>query len=468
MAYVEMSSKKGILGFFPLVMINVIAVASIRSLPFSAAYGFSLVFFYILAAIFFFIPSMLVAAELGTGWPNTGGIYVWVREAFGKRWSFIVIWLNWIYNVVWYPTIIALLAGTIAYFFNPDLASNNLYMGCSVLVLFWLATWFNLHGMKISSWISTLGALLGTLLPMLFIIFLGMQWWKSGRQLAFTFSWDNFFPSQGASSNLAFLTNVLFGLVGMEMSATHAADMKNPKRDYPRSLIVSAVVILLATVFASLSIAMVIPSGQLNLAVGAMQAFSIFLQALHLDWLVKVMAACILIGGISAVSAWIIGPTKGLMVASKDGSLPAFFAKTNKNGVPKNILISQAILVSLLSLFFVVFPTVNNSFWFLSAIAAQLALIVYIFLFLSALKLHFHKPEVARSFKVPGKNLGIYLTCLSGIASSFFVIILGFIPPSQVDIKNVLFYECLLVGGILVFCIIPVIIIRLNKRYRRA
>ena len=117
---------KRVLKTFQIVMINVIAVDSIRTLPFSAELGFSLVFFYLFAAIFFFIPSGLIAAELGTGWPNTGGIYVWVREAFGKKASLCVIWLNWIYNVVWYPTIMALVAGTFTYFFNPDFAHNKL------------------------------------------------------------------------------------------------------------------------------------------------------------------------------------------------------------------------------------------------------------------------------------------------------------------------------------------------------
>src|SRR5262245_25822142 len=115
----QLKSSKKILGVFSLVMINVIAVDSLRSLPFSATYGFSLIFYYLLAAICFFFPVALVAAELATGWPNKGGIYVWVREAFGERWGFLVIWLQWIYNVVWYPTILAFIAGTIAYLFDP-------------------------------------------------------------------------------------------------------------------------------------------------------------------------------------------------------------------------------------------------------------------------------------------------------------------------------------------------------------
>ena len=90
-----------------LVMINVIAIDSLRTLPMGAEYGFSLVFYYLLAAITFFMPVALVAAELATGWPETGGVYVWVREAFGKKIGFITIWLQWFYNICWYPTIMA-------------------------------------------------------------------------------------------------------------------------------------------------------------------------------------------------------------------------------------------------------------------------------------------------------------------------------------------------------------------------
>ena len=196
--------------------------------------GLALSFFSLIAAIVFFIPTALVSAELGTGWPNRGGIYVWVREAFGKKASLIIIWLNWIYNVIWYPTIIALIAGTIAYLFDPELASNKLYMCLSTIVLFWLATWVNCHGMKVSSMISTIGALVGTILPMLFIAFLGVLWVFQERPMQITFSWDQFFPSHSQGGNLAFLTNVFFGLLGLEMAATHAAEMRNPKERLPQ------------------------------------------------------------------------------------------------------------------------------------------------------------------------------------------------------------------------------------------
>src|SRR5688572_11097399 len=146
-----MQSPKKVLSIFSLVMINVIAVDSLRTLPISATLGFSLVSYYLLAAFAFFIPIALVAAELATAYPNTGGLYVWVREAFGKRAGFITIWLQWIYNVVWYPTILAFIAATFSYLIAPQLANNKFYLLGSGVCLFWLFTLLNCFGMKLSS-----------------------------------------------------------------------------------------------------------------------------------------------------------------------------------------------------------------------------------------------------------------------------------------------------------------------------
>jgi glutamate:GABA antiporter len=452
---VDDEKRTKVLGFFQLVMINVIAVDSIRTLTFSAVFGFSLVFFYIIAALVFFIPTALVSAELGTGWPNRGGIYVWVREAFGKRFSFFVIWLNWIYNIIWYPTILALIVGTFSYLFNPDLANNPVYMCAGVLIIYWGITLINCLGMKASSILSTVGALIGTIVPMAFIAVLGIVYVMQDRPIHISFSWSQFFPQASASSNLAFLTNVLFGLLGLEMVATHAAEMRNPTRDYPRSLLISCIIILSTIIFASLAIAIVVPNRELSLATGVMQAFSVFVAAFQMPWLLPIIAACIILGGLSGVGAWIIGPTKGLLVACQDGSLPASLGKTNKKGVPVRILIIQAIIVSILSLAFLLLPTVNSSFWLLSAMTAQLALICYVALFAAALKLHYHRADVYRRFRIPGKKVGIWTVCLSGSLCCLLVIVLGFLPPSDVPFQSIAAYEAILIGGMALFCILP-------------
>jgi glutamate:GABA antiporter len=274
------------------------------------------------------------------------------------------------------------------------------------------------------------------------------------------FSWQQFLPNASQTTNLAFLTNVLFGLLGLEMTATHAQEMRNPQKDYPKSLLISAIIILSTIILASLAIAIVVPQHELSLATGVIQAFAFFADAYHLSWIPPLIAGCIILGGLSGVGAWIIGPTKGLLVASQDGSLPAFLMHTNQKGVPTRILVIQAFIVSLLSLIFILMPTINSSYWILSLITAQLALLVYIILFAAGLKLYYQSPNIPRSFRIPGKKFGIWTVCLMGAISSLLVILLGFLPPAIVPFQSLLFYELVLIGGMLATCVVPLYIIK--------
>jgi len=451
---------KKVLGVFSIVMINVIAVDSLRSLPFSAEYGFSLVFFYCIALLTFFLPIALVSAELATGWPNKGGVYIWVREAFGDLWGFLIIWLQWVYNVVWYPTILSFIAGVIAYLINPHLAENKYYMLSLIVVIFWLSTLINLFGMRLSSWVSTVGALIGTLIPMIYIIILGIIWLAEGHPIQIHFTVAAFIPHIASVKNLAFLTAVLFGLVGMEMSAVHADEVKGPGRAYPRAIALSTIIIFLSLVFASLAIAIVVPQHKLNVVTGLVQAFQVFFDNYHLAWMSPVMTILIIIGGVSGVATWIIGPTKGLLVAVRDGSAPEIFSVTNKHDVPIFILLLQAIIFTILCSVFLLMPTVSSSYWVLTAMTAQLAMLVYVAMFVAAIYLRYKKPDVVRAYKIPVGNLGIWVIGLLGLLSSISVIVLGFFPPAQIQIGALARYETILIVGILTLSMPPLLIYR--------
>ncbi len=124
-----MSKKiKKILSAFPLSMIAVAAIVSLRNLPLAAEYGLGSIFFYVVAGLAFLIPTALVAAELATAWPKKGGIYVWVSEAFGHRYGFLATWLEWVMNMVWNPTALSFLAATFAYVINPALVNDRIFM----------------------------------------------------------------------------------------------------------------------------------------------------------------------------------------------------------------------------------------------------------------------------------------------------------------------------------------------------
>lgn len=457
------SNRKKPLSIFNLVMINIIAVDSLRSLPFSAEFGFTLVFYYLVASLSFFIPTALVSAELATGWPNRGGIYVWVREAFGELAGFIIIWLQWVYNIVWYPTILSFIGATLAYLINPQLAESKVYMLLVIIVIFWSATWVNFHGMRTSSTVSTLGALLGTLFPMFFIIILGFVWLFLGNPSQIKVTWAEFLPNLSNLNNLSFLTAVLFGLVGMEMSAVHADEVKNPGKVFPKAILYSTIIIFISLVLSSLAIAMVVPKRELNVVTGLVQAFEVFFTAFKMTWMGPVITLLIIIGGIGSVATWIIGPTKGLLVAAQDGSVPPIFGVTNKKGVPVTILIFQGTIFTILCAVFLLMPTVSSSYWVLTAMTAQLAMLVYIALFAAAIWLRFKKPEVHREFKIPFGNIGICIVSVLGIISSIVAILLGFIPPAQLSVGSVMMYEIILVLGVLLLSAPPIIIYLLRK-----
>ncbi len=455
-------SKKR-LSVFGLAMINVIAIDSIRTLPISAEYGLASAFYYLLAAVLFLIPSALVAAELATGWPETGGVYIWVREAFGKSIGFATIWLQWFYNVCWYPTIMSLIAATLAYCFNPDLVNSKLYMLTTIMCVFWGATVVNCMGMRASSMLSTAGAIIGTLIPMIFVTILGAIWLYKGNPSSIEFSTKAFIPDFSNYHNLVLLTAMLYGFVGMEMSAAHAGDVKNPQRDYPKAIFWASIVIVSTMVLGTLAVAVVIPPEDINLVAGVLQAFTVFFKAFHLTWFMPILAIMIVMGAIGGAAAWMIGPTKGLLIASRDGSLPKAFGKVNKQNAPVRLLVMQGIVFTVLCTVFLLMPSVNSAFWALTDITAILALIVYLAMFAAAIKLRYKRPEVHRSFKIPGGKFGLWLTSGTGFLTSLFAIVIGFTPPSQIPIGNLATYEGILATGVFIGCLLPFLIYWISR-----
>lgn len=449
-----MKQSKKVLSVFSLVMINVIAVDSLRTLPISAKLGLSLVSYYVIAAFAFFIPVALVAAELATAYPNTGGIYVWVREAFGKRAGFITIWLQWIYNVVWYPTILAFIAATLSYLIAPDLETNKFFLLSTVLGLFWIFTALNCFGMRLSSIVSIIGAVFGTVLPMLLIIILAFVWIMQGKPTVIGYP-SQWLPNFESLGNLSLFAAVLFGLIGMEMSAVHAEEVKNPQRDYPKALFYSTILIISTLSLGSLAIVIVVPNDHLSVVSGLIDAYAVFFKSYNMPWMTSIIAVLIILGGLSGVSAWIIGPTKGLLVSARDGSLPDRFARTNKYGAPTTILFTQALIFSALSTVFILLKSINAAYWMLSDLCAQMALLVYIFMFAAALKLRYSKPDHPRGYTIPGGNIVMWILCSVGTLCCLAAMFVGFVPPSQIPVGNVYIFEGFLVGGLILFVLIP-------------
>jgi amino acid transporter len=457
------TNKRHALSVFSLVMITVGSVDSIRNLPTTALFGSHLIFFFLLGALFFLIPAALISAELAATYPEQGGIYIWVKRAFGNRWGFIAIWFQWIENVMWYPTILAFVAGTIGYLINPALVTNKIFLTATILCCFWGATFINLLGMKASGRFSSLCAISGLLIPMALIIGLGAAWYFSGQPLQIQFTAQSLLPDLHQSNMWVALTGIILSFCGVEIATVHAGDVANPQRAFPRALAFSAIIIISTLILGSLSIAIVLPNAQISLVAGIMQACDAIFSLFHISWMLPVIAAMLVLGIMGSVSNWIIAPTKGLLVAAKDGNLPQHLCKENKHQAPTAILIYQAVIVSIVSLVFLLMPSVNSSYWLLTVLAAQLYMFMYLLMFAAGIVLRLREPTRESAFRVPGGTFGLVLVGLMGIVGSLATVIVGFIPPDNIQIGSLFFYESLLVTGLISMCIPPFIFLRAQR-----
>ncbi|NGX32598.1 MAG: Glutamate/gamma-aminobutyrate antiporter [Candidatus Anoxychlamydiales bacterium] len=453
-----MFQGKRSINVFMLAMINVAALVNIANISVSAKYGFASIFFIIVSSLAFFIPIALISAELATGWPQRGGVYIWVKEALGDNFGFLAIWLQWIENVIWYPTALSFAAVSFAYIFDPTLAQNKTFIMSSIIIVFWLSTIVNFFGMTISGWISTICAMFGTILPGVLIIVLAGIWLFLGNPSQIVFSKKTFFPDFNSISQFALISGVLMSLSGLEMSAVHAKEVKNPKKNYPISILISAIIIITIVSFGALAIAIVVPSGNIELPAGAIEAMASFFRAYNLPKLTSVVAFFITIGALGMISTWTIGPIKGMYATAEHGDLPIILQKLNKHQAPVNLLILQAIIVTILAFVFLLTPTISSSYWILLNLTAHLYQLMYILMFISAIVLRYKKPNIERAYKIPFKNVGMWVVGSIGIIGTTFALIVGYIPPTQIAGFNTLSYEIFLIGGTILFCIIPFVI----------
>ncbi|MCH9611628.1 MAG: Glutamate/gamma-aminobutyrate antiporter [Chlamydiia bacterium] len=456
--------EKKPLNVFFLTMIMIATILSIRNWPITAEYGFTSIFLVLLAALFFLLPVSFVAAELASGWPQKGALFVWVKKALGHRLAFLAVWLLWLENVVWYPTILSFVATSFAFAFSPNLAENKVYTFWVILGVYWILTIANYCGMKLSGWISTVSVILGTLIPGALIIFLGFYWWGTGQPILIEMSWQSFLPDFSNIGQLAFLAGLLLSFGGMEMPALHAPDVDNPQKTFPRSIFLAAFVIITMTVLGTLAIAFIIPHDDINLLSSAIASLKVFLEAYNLGPLVPLISLLMAIGAIGGVSTWIAGPVRGLLAAAQEGELPQILHKENKHGMPGLMMFIQATIVSILASVFLFMPDVNSSYWILIVLAAQLYIVMYVLMFVSAIVLRYKEASVERPFRIPGGNFGMWLVASMGIAGSTFAGIVGFYPPFPLSHAQLVFFELFLIIGLIVSCAIPFIILMFKSK----
>jgi glutamate:GABA antiporter len=441
------------------VLITAAALMSIRTFPTQGEVGWQSIIFCLLAIIIYLIPASLVSAELATGWPQEGGVYVWVKEAFGEKWGFTAVWLQWFQMTIGFISILTFIAATFSFLINPDLANNKLYLFIMIVIIWWGLTFLNFRGLKEYARISSWSVVLGTFIPAAVLIIGGAWYIFAGNPVQLTLhpAVSDFIPNLSSASNLVLLVTFVFVFIGIEMTATHAKEIKDVQKNYPLGILIVGIVMAVVSIIGALIVAMLVPVNNLNLLAGIMQSFNVIFMSFSLPWLTSVFALLIAVGAIGQVSTWILGPVRGLFATASEGTLPPILQKTNENGIPVNMLILQAILITFWGAVYVLLPGgVNSSFWMLFALTTTVYIVMYFLMYAAAIRLRYTRPEVKRAFSIPGGKTGMWIVAGFGFITMALLFLLAMLPPSQIS-EGSSFVTFMIVGTVLV-AVVPLVI----------
>ncbi|NOZ42599.1 MAG: amino acid permease [Alphaproteobacteria bacterium] len=419
------------IGVVKLTLMTAALFLTLRNMPMMAATGMNMVFFNAITVFAFLVPIALVSAELATAWPKNG-VFHWVEEAFGTRWGLTAVWLQWVQSLFGITSILSYVAASLAYAIDPALAGSRIFIVGVILAVYWTATVMNLRGMRASGRISSVCLGAGVLLPAGILIGLAGLYVIQGHpvHLNLTLSADNWLPLTGGRQNLVLFLSFIFGVVGIEVSASHAREVRNVRRSYPVAVFSAALLGFILTLFGGLAVAAVVSTNQLDLVSGSVQALQILLNIWHLGWLLPLIAVLVALGAAGQVSTWIVGPVKGLWAAGSAGNLPPQLQACNANGVPRNLLMLQAALMSVVALVFLVVPSVNGAFLLLTSAAVILYAVMYLLLFAAAIRLRYSHADTVRPYRIPGGRVwGLWLVAGTGFVTTLACLLIGFLPP---------------------------------------
>ena len=441
-----------------LAMMMVASVGSIAQLSDSATFGLGAVTVYLIPALLFLLPVGLVSAELATS--HEGGIFVWVREAFGDRTGFQATWFVFMNSVTLYPSLLSFGAAALATAFGrPDLAGNGLYMGTVVLVGFWLATFVVSKGMKTTAGLSNLGVGLGTIVPALALIFFMFAWLVDGKPSAAPLEVSDLVPPFTGLSSIALVVGTFVAFAGLEVNAVHIKHLKGRPKSYFKAVLSAAALVFVMYMLGSIAISVAVPDATLELTSGASQAFTVYADGFGIPGLSNVLSGLLVLGAVAASIAWIAGPSRSMWLVGRAGYLPQRFQKVNGNDVQMPILLFQGVIVTILSLVFVVAPNTSAAFAVLQDISIILYMGMYVCMFAAAIRLRRSQPDVERPIRITGLTP---IACV-GMAAAVSAIVLGLTPPSGYSATPGWVHALIVVVGVAVLAIPAQILYRLRR-----
>lgn len=350
MATAQASNAKNQLSLIGFFAITASMVMAVYEYPTFATSGFSLVFFLLLGGLLWFVPLGLCSAEMATveGWEE-GGVFSWVSNTLGERWGFAAITFGYLQIAIGFIPMLYFVLGCLSYILKwPELNTSPVLKTIGGLVILWLLAFTQFGGTKYTAKIAKLGFFAGILLPAAILVLLAISHLSSGATLQIKMDAASFFPDFTKLGTMVVFVAFILSYMGAEASATHVNEMKNPGRDYPLAIILLMVAAIVLSSIGGLSVAAVIPHAEINLSAGVMQAFEVLIGQFGpgVEWTIRIIATLLMLGVLAEVAAWIVGPSRGMLVTAQHGLLPKALSRVNKNGVPVALVISQLVITT--------------------------------------------------------------------------------------------------------------------------
>lgn len=233
-----------------------------------------------------------------------------MAEGLSKPLGFLAVWCQFAMTIFYYPSLLAFVASTIAYIIDPALASNGVYTAIVIMVLYWTGVWVSSRGTKALAGLASWGLIIGTLIPGTLLVVLGMIFLGQGNASAAPMDSSHLLPQWTGLASLVLIVNNFLSYSGMEMNAVHVSSLKDPAKEYPKSMFMAVGLVLLIFILPALAISWVVPADQLSLTAGVMQAFDAFFSYFGIGWMTPIAAVMLISASLAGMLTWLAGPSR--------------------------------------------------------------------------------------------------------------------------------------------------------------
>ena len=446
---------------FISVILSVICVVFVAeaAAP-AAAIGNQQFFWWIFLIITFLLPYGMVVAELGTTYDSDGGLYDWIREAFGDRWGSRVAWYYWINFPLWIASLATLFPDILGMVFGVEFELAPVLL--IELAFVWIVVFMSFSKVSDSAWILNGGAVLKVLIAVS-VGGLGI-WYAVNNGFASDMSPATFMPDLTNTNALTYLSIILFNFMGFEVICTFAGAMKNPSKDIPKAIVLGGLAIGAIYLFCSFGIGAAIPADQIDPDFGMI--YAVMTMVGEASPIFMLICIIFLVTLFANMASWSFGVNFVADYAAKHGNMPKVFSHENaKTEMPTGAAIVNGVVASLaLMLQLIPIPAISEGiFWMLFSMNVVFLLISYIPMFPAFLKMRKVDPNRKRVFTFPFKGKLMYVMLAIPAIELVLAIIATIVPLNGTEEE---LSKIPMLIGVIVFVVLGEVVRIWSKRGR--